>query len=538
MPAYVQANPEIRMRHFTAFLLLLLASAADAAVTSIVDTSSDAELGGCNDVVANDCSLRGAIATANATPGADSIVFDLPLADPGYQADTQHWRIEAASGLPDITDALAIDGFTQPGAAPNSNPLDAGIAHTLKIELRGPGTAADGLTAYAALSVRGLVLNQWRRAIFQFNPGPNVVEGNYIGTGVSGRIAMPNGTGITIGGDVRVGGSDPAQGNVIAANRDYGLSNQYALLSVRIQGNIIGAAADLSAVPGRQDFGMYLLDARDTLIGGAAAGEGNVLSGNGFSAIAVSASNFQSAGALPYLRVHGNRIGSIRDDRALGNGHASGYPAILLSLGGYCRAWIGGSAPGEGNAIVHNANAGVAIGSCWGAPILGNIFHGNGGAAIDLAGSNAFDGTTPNDADDADANGPDPNVAAGGNRFQNFPILTLPAGFLPSGGDSVTLQYTLDSLPGNSSYPITVQFHRAGCGGGSAELLAQDEIDEINAQQPLQFTLNAGANVLPLTLTATDALGNTSEFGPVFGETLFADGLETEPANFSAGSCR
>ena len=38
-------------------------------------------------------------------------------------------------------------------------------------------------------------------------------------------------------------------------------------------------------------------------------------------------------------------------------------------------------------------------------------------------------------------------------------------------------------------------------------------------------------------LLAIDAQGNTSEFGPVFGETLFADGLEQDPASFSAGSC-
>ena len=364
------------------------------------------------------------------------------------------------------------------------------------------------------------------------------MEGCYIGTDISGQLAAANDYGIALGGDVRIGGATPAQGNVISANRTYGLLNQFALTSVRIQGNIIGATANLTAVPGRQDFGMYLQGVQDTLIGGATAAAGNVISGNDFSAISIAYSGFQATGPLPHLRVQGNRIGSGLDGRALGNGHASSFPAILVSLGGYCRALIGGSAPGEGNAIVHNANAGVAIGSCWNAPILGNTFHGNGGLAIDLAGSNAFDGATPNDIDDADAGGLDPNMAMGGNRFQNFPVLTLPAGFLPSGGDNVTLDYTLDSLPGNSSYPITVQFHRAACGGGSTELLAQTEIDEINAQLPLQFTLNVGANVLPLTLLAVDAQGNTSEFGPVFGETLFADGLEQDPASFSPGSCR
>lgn len=525
------------MRHHATFLLLLLASAASEAATLTVDTSSDAELADCNDAVAADCSLRGAIVAANALPGADVIAFDLGLDDPGYQADTQHWRIEAASSLPNIMESLSVDGFTQTGAVPNSNPPYAGIAHTLKIELRGPGSHSDGLIGYAPLHVRGLALSHWARAIFLFNLGPNIVEGNYIGTDISGQIAAANTTGVALGGDVRIGGTDPSQGNVIAANRDYGLSNYYELTSVRIQGNIIGASADLTTIPGRQDFGMYLQDARDTLIGGTTAAEANVISGNGFSAISIASSNYQATGPLPHVRIQGNRIGSGLDGRALGNGHASNHPAILVSLGGYCRALIGGNAPGEGNAIVHNANAGVAIGSCWNAPIVGNTFHGNGGLAIDLAGSNAFDGATPNDADDADAPGSDPGIALGGNRFQNFPVFTLPAGFLPSGGDTVTIDYTLDSLPGNSSYPITVQFHRAACAGGSAELLAQAEIDEVDAQQALQFTFNAAGNVLPLTALAIDAAGNTSEFGPVFGETLFADGLENEAATFSPGRC-
>lgn len=518
-------------------MLLMFAGATHGAQFVVDTTSDDVMLQACVDAVADDCSLRGAITAANASPVTDTLTFDIPVTDASYVVATQHWRIDAATDLPAISAPLVIDGFTQPGAVPNANAPGSAIAHTLKIEVRGPSTSADGLTAYAPLTVRGLALNHWRRAIFHFNLGPNIVEGNYIGTDISGQIAEPNVTGVTIGGDARIGGLDPAQGNVIAANRDYGLSNQFQLIKVIIQGNIIGATADLTAVPGRQDFGMYLLDPRDTLIGGTTPAEGNVISGNGFSAVSISSSNFQSVDGLPHVRIQGNLVGVGPDGRPLGNGRASSFPSILVSLGGYCRALIGGSAPGEGNVIAHNANAGVAIGSCWNAPILGNRFHANGGIAIDLAGSNAFDGATANDAADADASGPDPVNSPGGNRFQNFPTITLPPDFLPGGGDGVTIDYVLDSLSGNSTYPITVQFHRAACGGGSRELLAETEIDEINAGQPLQFVLNGDGNVLPLTVTATDATGNTSEFGPVIGETLFVDGFETEPASFSVGRC-
>ena len=507
------------------------------AATWIVDNGSDSTLSACEPAVAADCSLRGALTRANALNDGDTIEFAIPAEDASHVPETGHWRIVAASDLPLITAPLVIDGFTQPGAAPNANPPGAGIAHTLKIELRGPNLSTDGLSAFAPTTVRGLALNNWRRAIFHFNLGPNIVEGNYIGTDVTGLLARPNVTGVTIGGDVRIGGLDPAQGNVIAANRDYGLSNQAQLTSVRIQGNIIGASADLGSVPGRQDFGMYLLDPRDAMIGGVTPAEGNAMAGNGFSAISISASTFQSVDGTPHVRIQGNRFGIGLDGRPLGNGHASSFPTILISLGGYCRAVVGGMAPGESNLIAHGRGAGIAIGSCWNAHINGNRFHGNRGIPIDLAGSNAFDGPTANDAADADAGGSNPVTAAGGNRLQNVPTVTLPPGLLPGGGDDVTIDYVLDSLPGNSTYPITVQFHRAACGGGSAELLAEAEIDEINAQQPLQQVLSVGGNVLPLTVTATDALGNTSEFGPVFGETLFVDGLEEDPAAFGVGNC-
>lgn len=520
------------------FALLLLAPGAHAAIYS-VDTGSDAVLSACTEAIAADCSLRGAIDHANASAGSDTIQFAIPEDDASHVPESGHWRISAATALPLITDALVIDGFSQPGAAANTLPARGPILHTLKIELRGPDTSTDGLNAFAPLTVRGLALNNWRRAIFQFNPGPHVVEGNYIGTDISGLVALPNGTGVTLGGDVRVGGADPTQGNVIAANRDFGLNSQYALTRVRIHGNIIGATADLGAVAGRQDFGMYLLDPRDTLIGGATPAEGNVIVGSGFSAVSLSASTFQTVDGAPHARVQGNLIGIAPDGRAMGNGRSIPYPGILVGLGGYCRVLIGGEAPGEGNVIAHGSLSGVAIGSCWNAPILGNSFTGNRGIAIDLAGSNNFDGPTANDVDDADAGGSDPVQSPGGNRFQNFPTLTLPPDFIGSGGGtSVALSYLIDSAATHSAYPLTVHFYRGGCNGGGRELIASDTYGEADAQQPRNFLLASDANVLPLTVLAVDAAGNTSEFSAMLGETLFADGLELGPAGFSDGHCR
>lgn len=93
---------------------LTLAAGAQAA-TIIVDTTSDAMLADCDDGVAADCSLRGAITLANANPDADTVAFDIPPSDPGYISATAHWRIEVSSGaFPFIQYPVTIDGYSQP----------------------------------------------------------------------------------------------------------------------------------------------------------------------------------------------------------------------------------------------------------------------------------------------------------------------------------------------------------------------------------------------------------------------------------------
>ena len=69
----------------------------------------------------------------------DTIAFDIP--GPGVHT------IALTSPLPVITDPLTIDGYTQPGSVPNSNPVGQGLNATLLIELvgTGAGTAAAGL---------------------------------------------------------------------------------------------------------------------------------------------------------------------------------------------------------------------------------------------------------------------------------------------------------------------------------------------------------------------------------------------------------
>jgi hypothetical protein len=74
-------------------------------------------------------SLRQAILDANAAPGADAIAFNIP--GRGVHA------IGPLSPLPALTDdaGVTIDGYTQPGASPNT--LAIGDNAVLLVELNG-----------------------------------------------------------------------------------------------------------------------------------------------------------------------------------------------------------------------------------------------------------------------------------------------------------------------------------------------------------------------------------------------------------------
>jgi hypothetical protein len=70
-----------------------------------------------------DCSLRGAINSANSNSGPDTITFNIPTTDPGYNLLTGWWTIHLGLtavgpgvGLPTLVDSgTTINGFSQPG---------------------------------------------------------------------------------------------------------------------------------------------------------------------------------------------------------------------------------------------------------------------------------------------------------------------------------------------------------------------------------------------------------------------------------------
>ncbi len=235
-------------------------------------------------------SLRQALLDANDSPDENYVVLNLPGPAPH--------TIQVQSPLPEITSPIIIDGWSQ--GVTNGPP---------GIELVGPGggNPIDGLVITAGNStVRGLALNGFATAIRLGTAGGNIIQGNYIGTDVTGTIAAGNsGDGIYISspGNI-VGGTTPGTGNVISANAGNGvvLASSSASNNV-IQGNWIGTGAGGVGSLGNGANGVFLTGgALGNLIGGTAGGAPNVIALNGGTGITLDATAGNRNGLL------GNRI--------------------------------------------------------------------------------------------------------------------------------------------------------------------------------------------------------------------------------------
>jgi CSLREA domain-containing protein len=538
------------MRNLVTALTIITLSPITEAATFTVNTTSDLATDNCT---GGACSLRGAITAANATTAADTIAFNIPNSDPGFQTATQSWLILVpAIQLPRLEQAVVIDGYTQPGAVENTNtPDQGGLNGTLKIELRAPtpppGSSINGLevdttfTATGPSVIRGLAISLFQSQVLMGGLNANRIEGCYLGTNILGTQAATvvngvQGLGVRTSwqGGYIVGGTDPAARNLISGMRG-GFVAFSANNNVRIQGNLIGTnAAGTAAIA--NDDGITLDTATNTLIGGTDPNARNVISGNRFSAVNIFSTS--TVGAFAGLRIEGNFIGTDVSGRLpLGNGvnlpsPTQSQPTFRIFTGTAAPLQIGGLAPGQANLIAFGGSAGAHLGGGRGAQGSFNRYLGNRGIAWDNSGPNTSgeDGPSPNDVNDLDE---------GANRSQNFPVLTVPANFLPAGGASVALQYQVDTALANATYPITVNFFRGGCGGGPNQFIGSDTISAAQAQSTKNFTLTPadGGNVLPLVANAVDADGNQSEFTAMVGDVILRSDLEDVQAALTTGRC-
>ncbi|MBA4742981.1 MAG: hypothetical protein H2060_09795 [Azoarcus sp.] len=339
----------------------------------------------------------------------------------------------------------------------------------------------------------------------------NIITGNYIGTDVTGSVALPNGTnglhfgertsdGNTVGG-VNATPGVLNVGNLISGNTMAGIKVQGASSAQPpnvIRGNFIGTnAAGTSAIPNA--VGISVEDDPDDSI---QSGTLNTIGGVNTTPGSLDAGNLISGNTGPGVRLgpltrantlHGNFIGTqIDGTSALANGTAG----IELQTSSDQNT-IGSVAPGGGNLIAFNSGPGVLLTGAGTErnDIVGNSIHSNSGLGIDLGG----DGVTPNDAGDVDTNP---------NQLQNFPVLI-------SGGTAVV--GSLDSMA-NMDYRIDAYANTAtdASGNGEGEVYLGSGMVTTDGAGHVDFDLPVASNLIPgklwISVTATDENGNTSEF--------------------------
>jgi hypothetical protein len=546
---------------------------ADGATTSISDLAADP---GADGVI----SLREAITAANNTAGADAVHFDIPVdTDPGCNVGSGVCTIQpGGTGLPTITQPITIDGTTQPSfqATPVIE-IDGSLATV----------DATGIAINAGSSVvRGLVINRFsgNSDIVMWGLGGNIVEGNFLGVDASGTLNQGTTNSVhvyAISGNT-IGGTTAAARNVISGNTNPAVALNAGASSNSVKGNFIGTDLTGTVALGNSGNDIVTLDSPDNTIGGTEAGAGNLVSGNldpdfasiglgfpastgnlvqgnfvgtdvtgtvsrGGASIAVyitegSSNTIGGTSPTAYNLISGGYSAGVGIASANGNTVQGNYIGTqidgstslpnashgVLLYAGAANNTVGGRVDGARNIIASNGASGVELRGDAGVgnTVVGNSISANTDLGLNLCAD--YDSVnlvcndamlvTPNDPDDPDT---------GSNNLQNFPTLTSVIGGL-------FIEGALDSI---ASSDFILDFYASpvcdpsGNGEGEVYLGSQPVTTDVNGD--IAFTAHLLGDLQDgwvVTATATDVGGSTSEFSPCFSyvsDVIFADGFES-----------
>ena len=427
--------------------------------------------------------FRAAITRVNADtqPGVDTINFAI-----GSGAQRISVRVYA---LPTITHAVVIDGTSQPG-----------FAGTPLIELNGSKTPLGGNGLYLSAgnsTVKDLVINRFGGyGIFLVHGGGDTIVGNYIGTDVTGEVALGNREGGVViwngAGGHTIGGTTAATRNLISGNGrasepvgwgprggECPREHRRWKLHRHRRHRHPGPREPRPRRERRERHGQH--HRRDdlrahNLISGNGQGNGQVVYPAG------SLSGVVVTGGSGNI-VEGNYIGTdVTGSQGLGNHDAGVYVNTNAYGGGGTGNTIGGTVPGAGNLIAYNGADGVRINAGTGDAIQQNFIFANGGLGIDLLGS--------------------------ANKSQAAPALTSAVG---SNG-STAVGGTMTSAA-NTTY--TLEFFSNPSGTGQGKTFLGSVTVTTDARGTAAFTSTFAVTLAPgqvVTATATDPFGDTSEF--------------------------
>jgi CSLREA domain-containing protein len=536
----------------------------DSFVTFVVNSTADTDDGQCTSD-AGGCTLREAINAANATASLDTISFALGSGNPS---------ITVASALPAFSAPIVIDGNT--GGATRieingnnvtgsgltlNNSSSRSIIRNLVINrfngsginlsnssnniiescyigtdaggTIGRGNSGAGITFTAAnenliggtsgttpggactgacnlISGNGSGING---DPLGGSANRNVIQGNFVGTDVSGTAKIPNGRALGFLNAVHhtlIGGDTPNARNLISGNNEIGVIFSAAGTHDNvIQGNYIGVNTNATAKLGNSVGVVLFFTATNNSI------IGNVVSGNVKRGIDLT-TNGSPPNNPPHANiVQGNIVGTDPSGTLdLGNGQANitvePVGGIVLSQGVYNND-IGGMAPGQGNVVAFNYGAGIRLGANSsysaagvGNSILNNSVYSNNGLGIALAdGTGILNTPLPNDNNDGDT---------GANNRQNYPVLTNAT----SAGGTVTVTGSLNSIP-NTTFRIeffaSANPDASANGEGETFVGSTDVTTNGSGNATISFGFAPRIGKRLISATATNlTTGDTSEF--------------------------
>ena len=529
------------------------------AVTWTVNTTADALDAAPGDRVcataAGTCSLRAAIDEANRRVGDDQITFAIPGAAPQtIQLTSLLTAVNSTRG------ALLIDGYTQPGAHPNTDPTVSNAQPGVVLRGYDANQKSSALMITSAGNiVRGLAFTEVGRAIYLYGPNANdnSIVGNWIGLDGGGqRSSFAGYAGIDLDGAPRnrIGTPNLADRNVIAGFF-YGIDHvSPGTDDNRTQNNLIGTSPNATQVWGaRCDNVDHNVGPKRNQLGGLGAFERNVIIGGGCDGVELSHGWNQSLPprtdiSLQYQvndnRILGNYIGLRADGSydpafisARGNtyeGDGSGVNIIDVSNGNlvegnYIAAQLNavqifapfttgniarnnflGVTPSGGDSFVGYSGVSVR----WQATneqITGNVIGNTGRAGVrinetsntgNLISRNVFRNLNGNLGIDLEPIGQvnpndDGDADPGANLRMNFPVVTAA---------------TTTAITGTANAGSTVELFTstaaAGANGPGSAYVGTATASALGTFS-LPASLPAGTVV---TATATDAANNTSEF--------------------------
>ena len=464
------------------------AAAAARPLGAIVVTNTDDSGAG---------SLRDAIQQANTDGMPTTITFNAALAGQAIQLQ---------SPLPTLNeDGTTIDGDTNANCVPDIE-LDGAAA--------GPG--ADGIVIPAAANcvIRGLIINRFSgTGVNLFGPTVqnNHVECNYIGTNLAHATNRGNATGVRIGNaatDNQIGPS-----NTIAYNAASGIDMtdgslpgypDFTGLTPDYTNRFPSINFPATSGPFRSIDGIRPVD-----------GAGHFF-GDNFGARFTGTLSISATGSYTFtVPTPDDQVRILVDSTVILNASCctTASTTVSLSAGDHSIELDYFDGPGAANLTLNITGAGTATLSTGGQPgLFGEFFqlripternritlnsiNNNNNLGINLDAIEDGFGVNFNDFPDNDL---------GPNTALNFPVLNF---ITDNGGGSFTLQGTAPPNATVEVFGVGITGDPSGHGEGGTFLASTTA----NGGGGFSVTFTTPGGINFVTATATDALGNTSEF--------------------------